>query len=114
MKKLRLLVPILTLFVATTSLAKSRDWKTARVEANSETDVSWKVWGEKKTLHYTIETDDMIYFADYTFKPGQHSDSHPPNILNALTKVAIQGRNAYVLDVAGKELKLHIARKTKK
>jgi ABC-type uncharacterized transport system YnjBCD substrate-binding protein len=113
MKKLRLLM--LTLLVATTSLAKTREWKTAKVEATSETDVSWKVWGEKTTMHYTIETDDMIFFADYTYKPGQHSDSHTPDIaVNALTKIAIEGKHAYVLDVTGKEVKLHIVRKTKK
>lgn len=113
MKKLRLL--ILTLLLATTSQANTREWKTAKIEATSETNVSWKLWGEKTTMHYTIETEDMIYFADYTFKPGQHSDSNPPNIsVNALTKIAIEGRHAYVLDVAGKEMKLHIVRKTKK
>jgi hypothetical protein len=113
MNKLRLLM--LTLLVATTGLAKTRDWKTAKIEATSETDVSWKVWGEKKIMHYTIETDDMIYFADYTYKPGQHSDSHAPDIaVNALTKIAIKGKHAYVVDVTGKEVKLHIVRKTKK
>jgi ABC-type uncharacterized transport system YnjBCD substrate-binding protein len=113
MKKLRLLM--LTLLVATTSLAKTREWKTAKIEATSETDVSWKVWGEKTTMHYTIETDDMIFFADYTYKPGQHSDSHGPDIaVNALTKIAIEGKHAYVLDVTGKEVKLHVVRKTKK
>lgn len=113
MKKLRLLM--LTLLVATTSLAKTREWKTAKIEATSETNVSWKMWGEKTTMHYTIETDDTIFFADYTYKPGQHSDSHPPNIaVNALTKIAINGKHAYVLDVTGKEVKLHIVRKTKK
>jgi ABC-type uncharacterized transport system YnjBCD substrate-binding protein len=113
MKKLRLLM--LTLLVATTSLARTREWKTAKIEATSETDVSWKVWGEKTTMHYTIETEDMIFFADYTYKPGQHSDSHAPGIaVNALTKIAINGKHAYVLDVTGKEVKLHIVRKTKK
>lgn len=113
MKKPWLLM--LTLLVATTSLAKTREWKTAKIEATSETDVSWKVWGEKNTMHYTIETDDMIYFADYTYKPRQHSDSHPPNIaVNALTKIAIKGKRAYVLDVTGKEVKLRIVRKAKK
>ena len=111
MKKLRLL--ILTLLVATTSLATTREWKTAKIEATSETNVSWKMWGEKTTMHYTIETEDMIFFADYTYKP--HSASHAPDIaVNALTKIAINGKHAYVLDVTGKEVKLHIARKTKK
>jgi ABC-type uncharacterized transport system YnjBCD substrate-binding protein len=113
MKKLRLLV--LTLLVAATSLAATRDWKTAKIEATSETDVSSKAWGEKTTMHYTIETDDMVYFADYTYRPGQHSDSNARNLpVNALTKIAIEGRHAYVLDAAGKEMKLHIVRKTKK
>jgi hypothetical protein len=71
--------------------------------------------GGKNTMHYTIETDDMIFFADYIYKPGQHSNSHPPDIaVNALTKIAISGKHAYVLDVTGKEVKLHIVRKTKK
>lgn len=113
MKKLRLLT--LTLLLATMSQAKTRDWKTAKIEVASETDVSWKLFGEKTTMHYTIETADMIYFADYTYKPGQHSDGQAPNIsVNSLTKIAIEGRHAYLLDVAGKEVKLHISRKTKK
>jgi hypothetical protein len=113
MKKLRLLM--LTLLVATSSLAKTRDWKSAKIEAASETDVSWKLFGEKNTIHYTIETEDMVYFADYTYTPGPHSDSHARDIpVNEITKIAIEGRHAYVLDVNGKEVKLHIVRKTRK
>jgi hypothetical protein len=113
MKKLSLLA--LTLLLATTSLAKTRDWKTAKIEATSETDVSSKLMGEKNTLHYTIETETMIYFADYTYTPGPHTDTHARDIpVNAITKIAIEGRHAYVLDVNGKEVKLHIVRKTKK
>jgi hypothetical protein len=113
MKKLRFLM--LTLLVATASLAKTRQWQTGEIEATSETDVSSKLMGEKNTVHYTIETEAMIYFAEYTFKPGQHSDSHPPQIaISVPTKIAIEGRHAYVLDVTGKEVKLHIVRKTKK
>ncbi len=113
MRKLRLLV--LTLLVATSSFANTRNWKPAKVDITSETDVSSKMWGEKNTLHYTIETDDMIYFVDYSFKPGQHSNSHPPEIgVEALTKVAIEGRHVYVLDATGKEIKMHIAKRTAK
>jgi hypothetical protein len=113
MKKLRLL--ILTLLVATTSLAKTRDWKIAKIEATSETDVSSKLLGEKNTMHYTIETEDMVYFADYSYTPGPHTDSRARDIpVNAVTKIAIEGRHAYVLDINGKEVKLHIVRKTKK
>jgi hypothetical protein len=113
MKKLGLLV--LTLLVATASLAKTRDWKTAKIEATSETDVSSKLMGEKNTMHYTIETETMIYFADYTFKPGANSDSHTRGIpVNAITKIAIEGKHAYILDLNGKEVKLQIVRKMKK
>jgi hypothetical protein len=113
MKKLRLLM--LTLLFATTSVAKTRDWKIGKIDVTSETNVSSKLLGEKSTMHYTIETDDMICFAEYTYKPSQHSDNHAPRIaLNEQTKIAIEGRHAYVLDVTGKEVKLHIVKKTKK
>ena len=113
MKKFRFL--ILLLLVSTASLARTREWKTAKVIDTSETDVSGKVWREKNTLHYTIETDDMIYFLDYTYKPGEHSGSRAPDIaVNVLIKIAIEGRHAYILDVTGREVKLHIVRKTTK
>ena len=113
MKKFRLL--LLTVALAAASLASAREWKTARVVNASETDVSSKAWGQKNTIHYTIETADMIYLADYSYKPGQHSDSHAPNLaVTELTKIAVEGRHAYVLDVAGKEVKMHITKKTSK
>lgn len=113
MRKFSLLM--LTLLVATSSLARTRDWKMAKIEAASETDVSWKLWGDKNTIHYTIETESIVYFADYTYKPGPNPDSHAREIpVNAITKIAIEGKHAYVLDVTGKEVKLHIVRKVKK
>jgi hypothetical protein len=112
MKKLSLLM--LTLFVAIASPANSRRWKMAKVELTSETNVSSKLLGEKNTVHYTIETEDMIYFTEYTFKPG-HSNSHVPDVTaNTFSKVAIEGRHAYILDTTGKEVKLHISRKLSK
>ena len=112
MKKLSLFT--LMLLVLTAPPAISRQWKMAKVELTSETDVSSKLLGEKNTIHYTIETEDIIYFADYTFKPG-HSNSHGPDITaNEFSKVAIEGRHAYVLDATGKEVKLHISRKLSK
>ena len=111
MKKLSLLMALLA---TSASLAGARTWKEAKIETTSETDVSWKVWGQKNTLHYTIETEDMVYFADFTYKPGTHGDNHGPNIaVNVLTKIAIEGRHAYILDVTGKEVKMHITKKMK-
>jgi len=113
MKKFRLLM--LLLLVAAASLANAREWKAAKILDTSETDVSGKMRGSKNTLHYTIETDDMIYFADYTYNPGKRSDSGAPNIaVNVLAKIAIEGRHAYILDVTGREVKLHIVRKAVK
>jgi hypothetical protein len=113
MKKL---VFLTTLF-ATASLAQAqaREWKAGTIVLTSENVVSWPLWGEKDILHYTIETSDMIYFVDYTYKPGQHNNSHGPDIaLNVPTKIAIAGNHAYILDTGGKEVKLHIAKKTAK
>jgi hypothetical protein len=111
----KLSVLLLTLLFAVASLAKTRDWKIAKVEMSSETEVSSKLGGQKDIIHYTIETEDMLYFAEYSFKPGHGTDSHAPGIvLDEPTKIAIEGSHAYVLDVAGNEVKLHITRKAKK
>ncbi len=113
MKNLLLLV--LAMLIATASLANSREWQTGTIVLTSENDVSWPLWGEKNTLHYTIETSAMIYFVEYTYKPSQHNNSHAPNIaLNMPTKIAIEGKHAYMLDGNGREVKLHIVKKTAK
>ena len=112
MKKLSLFTLMLLVFTA--SPANSRQWKMAKVELTSETDVSSKLLGEKNTVHFTIETEDMIYFAEFTFKPG-HSNSRVPDVTaNTFSKVSIEGRHAYLLDATGKEVKLHISRKLSK
>ena len=113
MKKLMLVM--LTVLIATASLAKSREWQTGTIVLTSENDVSWPLWGEKDTLRYTIETSAMICFAEYTYKPSQHNNGHGANIpLNVPTKIAIEGKHAYILDANGREVKLHIVKKTAK
>jgi len=113
MKKFWLLMA--TMVIATASLANTRDWKLARVVDASETAVSGELRGKRNTMHYTIETDDMIYFVDYSYKPGQHDNSGAPDIaVNVVTKIAIEGKSAYILDVTGREVKLHIVKKTAK
>jgi hypothetical protein len=109
------LIPLLlTMLIATAPLAKAREWQTGTIALTSENDVSGPLWGEKDTLHYTIETSAVICFAEYTYKPGQHN-SHGPNIaLNMPTKIAIEGKHAYTLDANGKEVKLHIVKKIAK
>jgi hypothetical protein len=113
MKRLWLL--LLTVSIATASLANTRAWKSAIVINVSETDVSGGIRRDANTLHYTIETDDMIYFVDYTYKPGQHDKSGAPNVaVNVETKIAVEGKSAYILDDTGKEVRLHVVKKTKK
>jgi hypothetical protein len=91
MKKLLLLM--LTVLIATPSLAKPREWQTGTIVLTSENDVSWPLWGEKDTLHYTIETSAMICFVQYACKPSQHNNSHGLNLpLNVPTKIAIEGK----------------------
>ncbi|HKN75677.1 MAG TPA: hypothetical protein VJW94_10905 [Candidatus Acidoferrum sp.] len=115
MKKLMFLMLMVTPLIATATLAKTRDWKPATVVVLSETDVSWPLWGAKNTMHYSIETTDMVYLAEFNYRPDQHNNGRGPDlVLNVPTKVAIEGRHAYVVDVAGKEVKLHIVKKTKK
>jgi hypothetical protein len=112
MKKLTLLS--LALLLTTTTFASTRNWKQAKIDVSSETSVSSKLLGEKNTMHYTIETEEMIYFVEYVFKPG-HADSHPPNLTETeITKIAVEGHHVYVLDVAGKEIKMHIIKKVAK
>ena len=112
MKKLALMM--LMMVIATAPLAMAREWQTGTIALTSENDVSGPLWGEKDTLHYTIETSTMICFAEYTYKP-QQNNSHGPNItLNMPTKIAIEGKHAYILDANGKEVKLHIVKKVAK
>jgi hypothetical protein len=103
------------MLLATPSLATTRAWKTARVIDTSETDVSGGLRDAKNTIHYTIETDLGIYVVDYAYQPGKHGKSGAPNIaVNVVTKIAIEGRHAYILDVTGREVKLHIVKKPAK
>ncbi len=116
MKMLRIVVLMSLVMVGTSACeAKTRDWKTARVINSTESAVSWVVTGQKNTMHYTVETDDMVYFIDYTYQPGEHKNGKPPDIGgNSVTKIAVEGKHAYVLDATGQEIKLKVVKKTKK
>ena len=95
MKKLTLLM--LTVLMVSASPAKAREWQSGTIVLTSENDVSWPLWGEKNTLYYTIETSAMIYFVEYSYKPSQHNNGHAPNLaLNVPTKIAIEGKHAYL------------------
>ena len=121
MKRTGLLL-LLVMLSAPVSFAKTRAWKEATVTDVTETVVSAAAWGDTNIRHYTVETDDMVYVLDYAYNPavkvpwpGQHSKNRAPDVtVNAKTKIAIEGKDAYILDDTGREVKLPIAKKTKK
>jgi hypothetical protein len=103
----------LSLCLATVSLANSRAWIEAVVINVSETDVTSELRAPKNTMHYTIETVDTIYFADFAFKPGDRKDGSAPDIaVNEPTKIAVEGKHVFIMDGKGREVKLHIVKKT--
>jgi len=120
-RSLKIALLLLTLH-ATLIEAKTRTWKDAKVTDVSETIVSAASWGDTNIRHYTVETDDMVYVLDYAYNPavkapwpGQHSKNRAPDVtVNGKTKIAVEGRDAFVLDDTGREVKLPIAKKTKK
>jgi hypothetical protein len=113
MKPFRLLLLILTF--ATACQAGNRDWQQALVINMTETDVTGEVRGQFNKVHYTIETETMIYFVDYVYKPNKQNASAMPNIaVNVPVQVAIEGHHIYIQDVGGKEVKLHIVKKAVK
>jgi len=119
---MRRYIGLLLILVASSCLAKAREWKAATVKDVSESVVSAAAWGDTNIMQYTIETDDMIYVLEYAYNPavkmpwhGQHSRKRAPDVtVNAKTKIAIEGKDAYILDDMGKEVKLPILKKTKK
>ena len=121
MKRIGLLL-LVTILIAGASFARTRGWKEAKLTDVSVTIVSAAAWGDTNIRHYTIETDDMIYVLDYAYNPavkapwpGQHSKNRAPDItVNARTKIAIEGKDAYILDDTGREVKMPIMKKTKK
>lgn len=119
MKKL---AALMILLFASIGFAQARDWKTAMVIGVSETQVTSPMMREPKTIvHYTVETNDLLLLLDYTYhpakpdEPDQPGKNMPPSIdLGGATKVAISGHTAYILDLGGSEIKMHIKKKTKK
>ena len=61
---------LLLILTCTPCLAKPRDWTSATVKDVSETIVSMASWGDTNIMHYTIETDDLIYVLDHAYNPA--------------------------------------------
>ena len=113
---------LLLLLAATACLGRTRDWKPAKILSVSETNVSGPLIRETSTMHYTIETEDLVLFLDYSYHPSgktpspdQHNKNGPPGMAeNGITKIAVEGRHVYVVDNTGAEVKMHITKKVKK
>jgi hypothetical protein len=101
--------------LAAASIAQARNWKPVMIIGISEDNVSGKLIREKHTMHYTVETEDMVLQVDYAFHPssGKHG-SAPALPVNAVTKISVEGRHVYILDANNDEVKMHIVRKTMK
>jgi hypothetical protein len=109
-----LLLAVLSV-VASACWATTRNWQDAMVISTSETDITSDLRAPKNTLHYTIETEDMVYYVDYSYKPIKGSESGAPDIaVNVATKIAIEGSHAYILDTQGREVKLKVKKKMKR
>ena len=102
--------------------ATSREWQTAVVIGTSETQVTSPLMREPQNIvHYTVETKDFLLMLDYTYHPlkkvdetDQPGKNTPPTIaLGEEIKLAISGHTAYLLDVHGKEVKMHVKKKNK-
>jgi hypothetical protein len=107
---------------ATAGLAQAKDWKPGAVVGMSQTTLTSPMMHVPKiVLHYTVVTDELTLLLDYSYhssgksneaeEPGKNS---PPSVpLTGMTKVAVEGHHAYVLDIGGKEVKMAIKKKTK-
>lgn len=108
-------VTLVVILLASVAIAKDRQWKDAKV-AKITSDVSGAVVVPVGTslvgvhivrLFYWIETDDTTYVLGPAIGRRQSLDV----TLYGKTKIAIDGRNAHILDDAGKDRKLPIAEK---
>ncbi len=110
---------------ATPALANTRQWqdaKVTRIASNTEdngvvvgtvgtTMVGGRVQSE--STFYWIETADTTYILSQMFNPMRNwRRPKPLNVtVNGKTKIAVDGADAHILDDAGKDIKLPIARK---
>ena len=104
-------------------LAAAKEWKAASVISVSETTVTSPMMRRPEIIeHYIVETNDVVLQLDYSFhrptkpdEPDQPGKNCPPQVpLGGFTKIAVSGHTAYLLDISGAEIKMHIKKKMKK
>jgi len=115
-------LPALVFLLLLGWIAEARDWQTAVVIGTSETQVTSPMMREQKNIvHYTVETKDLLLMLDYTYHPSKKQDepdqpgkNTPPTIaLGEEIKLSLSGHTAYLIDVHGKEVKMHVKKKSK-
>ncbi len=106
---------IFALFCATLALANNRQWKDAKV-VNIASDRAGAiaipigpavVAAPITRIYYWIQTDDTTYVLGPAISKRQTLNV----TLYGKTKIAVDGRNAHILDDDGKDRKLPIAEK---
>jgi len=106
---------VFAMLCATVVLAAPRDWKDAKV-SNITSDsggsavipVNGMLFGVPITrVYYWIETEDTTYILGPAISKHQSLNV----TLYGKTKIAIDGRNAHILDDEGKDKKLPISQK---
>jgi hypothetical protein len=116
---------VFVMLYSTVALAAPRAWQDAKViQISSSSEDNGVVVGRvgttvvggrirSDTTFYWIETADTTYVLSQVFDPARNwRRPKPLNVtLNGKTKIAIEGTDAHILDDAGKDVKLPIARK---
>ena len=103
---------VLLLLVAMASFGKTREWKTAQVTDLSTTDVDQALGGAVQILRYTVETSDMIYVLEYNCKYDSKCASGVT--AKGSIKIAVEGKDAYVQNKSGKEVKMRVVSQAKR
>jgi len=112
----------LVFFTATAS-AKTHDWKTGQVVGIDSIDSGsvsiGSVSANMVTIRYSVQVGKILYSLDYSYYPavkhpgpGQNSAKGAPDLtVNGTVLVSIEGKEAYVKDDDGRQIKLLVFKK---
>jgi hypothetical protein len=112
---MRVTALVLVILCAATVFAKDRQWKDAKV-VNITSDVGGTATVPVGTMLYGVRIVKTFYWiqtADTTYVVGPAIGKHQSLdiTLYGKTRIAIDGRNAHIMDDGGKDRKLPIAEK---
>lgn len=120
MKKLVIaLAPSRLLSPTSTAAAKQHDWQDGTVtkitsEAPGATAPQAEIVFRYRInrAYYWIKTSNITYVLENAWSVGFHSPKAPLNVtLNGKIKIAIEGKNAWILDDSGKQIERPIVAK---